>query len=255
MSFFDIKDSVERDRIVQDYKKLKQEIRESNENKKRAATELALNLEKRYAPIVRSQKLMSDDIVKELRMQNQDMPEQVKTENEEYDIVKPSKLKLELDTGHLAEEYRRRFSIQDKDIDTEFGINFHENGDAYIGHTPITIQGDDIVIKGKVYHGTKGLWELLGEKREENFTHEYKEYDEEDRRNYMDILDDTDVLRHNFDPDSTRPRSSASWKWTNILSDLWQKIKKKDEHSSEEEEEEEEEEERPNNSWGLRDER
>ena len=252
MSFFDIKDSVERDRIVQDYKKLKQEIRESNENKKRAATELALNLEKRYAPIVRSQKLMSDDIVKELRMQNQDMPEQVKTENEEYDIVKPSKLKLELDTGHLAEEYRRRYSIQDKDIDTEFGINFLENGDAYIGQTPITIQGDDIVIMGKVYHGTKGLWELLGEKREENFTHEYNE---DDKRNYMHILDDTNVLRHNFDPDSTRPRSSASWKWTNILSDLWQKIKMK-EHSSEEEvEEEEEEEERPNNSWGLRDER
>ena len=27
--------------------------------------------------------------------------------------------KLELNPGHLAEEYRRRFSIQDKDIDTE----------------------------------------------------------------------------------------------------------------------------------------
>ena len=40
MSFFDIEDPAERERIVQDDKKLKQEIRESKENKLSNAAEL-----------------------------------------------------------------------------------------------------------------------------------------------------------------------------------------------------------------------
>ena len=134
-----------------------------------------------------------------------------------------------------AEEYRRQYHMRDSTIDTEFGIKFTDNGQPYIGKTPITIQGNDIIIGREVYHGTEGLWELLTEKIEENFMHQYND---DDMENYYHILNDTNVLRHNFDPESTRPRSSASWKWKHILSKIWEKIKANSGSSDEEEEEE-----------------
>ena len=238
MSFFDIKDPIERERIVQDYKRLKEEIREKKEKKITDDAKQALMLEKRYAPIVRSQKLMSESIVKELKMKNRETSnknpiktEHIKTEHgDDHDLY----------SGSLAEEYRNRYRMRDTDIDTEFGINFLENGVAVIGNTPVIIQGDDIIIGDEIYRGNEALWQLLTEKNEENFMQE--SYSEKDWENYYNILKKTNVLRQNFDPNSTRPRSSGSWKWRNILSKLWKEMKE-DRSSSEEEVEEEEEEE------------
>ena len=226
MSFIEIEDPVERERIVQDYKRLKREIREKYENKKSFSTDQALNLAKRYAPIVKSQKKMTEDIVKELKMSNQrEHNEHIKSEDEDEND--------DHNSGSLAEEYRRRYALRDQDIDTEFGIKFLENGQAVIGNTPITIQGDDIVIGGEVYDGTEGLWGLLTEKRKENLMQ--VPYSEDDWANYFGILKKTNALRQNFDPNSTHPRSSNSWKWKNILGTLWKKLKKDDNSSDEEE--------------------
>ena len=158
MSFSSIKDPVKREFIVQDYKRLKDEIREKYENKKSFASDQTLKLEKRYAPIVRSQKEMADNIVKELRLNNGETYNPIKNEHEE-----------DLYSGHLAEEYRRRWSSRDPDIDTEFGINFLQNGVAVIGETPIIVQGDDIIIGSEEYDGSEGLWQLLTEKNKKNF--------------------------------------------------------------------------------------
>jgi hypothetical protein len=182
MSFSSIKDPVERELIVQDYKRLKEEIREKYENKKSFSTDQALQLAKRYAPIVHSQKQMTDNIVKELRMKNQETYNPVKTEHEDDE---------DLYSGHLAEEYRRRYSSRDPDIDTEFGINFLQNGVAVIGKTPIIIQGDDIIIGSEEYHGSEGLWQLLTEKSKENFM--LDKCSEEDWVNYLNILNKTNV--------------------------------------------------------------
>ena len=154
MSFISIKDPVEAERIVQDYKRMKKDISEKYENKKSFSTDQALKLAKRYAPIVKSQKQMTENIVKELKMNNKnEYNEHIKSENEDEND--------DHNSGSLAEEYRRRYALRDQDIDTEFGIKFLENGQAVIGNTPITIQGDDIVIGGEVYDGSEGLWELL----------------------------------------------------------------------------------------------
>ena len=182
---------------------------------------------KRYAPIIRSQKQMTEDIVKELKKNNQEEENQKNIKSENVD---------KNDIGSLAEDYRRRYNLRDPDIDTEFGINFLENGQAVIGNTPITIQDDDIIIGGDVYRGTEAVWELLTEKKGENLFH--SPYSEEDMGDYYEILKRTNVLRENLDPNSTHPRSSASWKWRNIFSKLWKKMKSEENSSDEEEEEE-----------------
>ena len=211
MSFWDIKDPVKRDEIVQDYQRLKRKIREKSENQKASITDQSLFLAKRYAPIVQSQKKMAEDIVKELRKNIQDEDEEVnvKSEDENEDI---------------------------KSEDEEFGIKFLKDGQAVIGNTPITIEGDDIIIGGDVYPGNEAVWELLTEKKKENLLH--MPYDGEDMRIYYEILKKTNVLRNNFDPNSNKPRSNQSWKWKHIFSKLWERMKNESNSSFEEEEEE-----------------
>ena len=236
MSFWDIKDPVKRDEIVQDYQRLKRKIREKSENQKASITDQSLFLAKRYAPIVQSQKKMAEDIVKELRKNIQDEDEEVnvKSEDENEDIKSEDEEGGE--HGSFAEEYRRRYRMRDPDIDTEFGIKFLKDGQAVIGNTPITIEGDDIIIGGDVYPGNEAVWELLTEKKKENLVH--MPYDGEDMRIYYEILKKTNVLRNNFDPNSNKPRSNQSWKWKHIFSKLWERMKNESNSSFEEEEEE-----------------
>ena len=46
-------------------------------------------------------------------------------------------------------------------------------------------------------------------------------YTEDDLTAYEDILNQTNALHKDFDPDSKYPRSGASWKWKHILAPIW----------------------------------
>ena len=72
MSFFSITDPVEREKVVKEYAALVKDLQQKAEDQKSDAVYSALALEKRYAPIVQSQKQMSDQIVKELQKQRPD---------------------------------------------------------------------------------------------------------------------------------------------------------------------------------------
>ena len=67
------------------------------------------------------------------------------------------------------------------------------------------------------YPGTRGLWELK-EPSEEN-------YDDEDLRTYSKIMVNTNAIRRNNDPNSSYLKSSKSWKWANVVRDIWMNIK------------------------------
>ena len=240
MSFFSITDPVEREKVVKEYAALVKDLQQKAEDQKSDAVYSTLALEKRYAPIVQSQKQMSDQIVKELQKQRSEtkyddlVPVKteskdlvpVKTESEDLVPVKTESKKRKSEEsdnfGHLAEDYRQRYSLRDPDIDTQFGINFLSNGQTMIGNTPITIDGDDIIIARNVYQGTEGLWTLLTEKNKEQLENRY---DTNDIQQYMEILKDTAALHQNFDPENNRPRSNQSYKWRKILSVIWKKMR------------------------------
>ena len=242
MSFFSITDPVEREKVVKEYAELVKYLHQKAEDQRSDTIHSTLALEKRYAPIVQSQKQMSDQIVKELQKQKQRSETKyddlvpvktesnnlvpVKAESENLEPVKKESKERKLEEtdnfGHMAEEYRQRYSLRDPDIDTQFGINFLSNGKTVIGNTPITIDGDDIIIAGNVYEGTEGLWTLLTEKNKEQLENRY---DKNDIQQYMEILKDTAALHQNFDPENNRPRSNQSYKWRKILSLIWKKIR------------------------------
>ena len=232
MSFIDIDDPKKADEVVRDYEKIVQDIRKRNESKRSSSIYQSRTLEQTFAPIIKSQKNMTEEIVKSLK-------KDTGQETGQFFPLKSERKKRKLEEkeyGPLAEDYRKRYTLRDPDIDTQFGINFREDGQAVIGNTPITIQDDDIVIRDHVYDGTEGLWQLISERKKNNL----HSYDSDDLRSYMNILRDTSVLHQSLDPNSPYPRSNSSWKWKNILGRLWKKIREDDGEDEEEASESEE---------------
>ena len=70
------------------------------------------------------------------------------------------------------------------------------------------------MLEDEEYEGTPGLWELIVSKKPENFT-------SEDYGNYAKLMVKSNALRAGNKPESNKPKSSRSYKWKNILKDIW----------------------------------
>ena len=213
MSFFSIPDPMERERVVEDYRRMKQEIQERNENRKMHGQNRYRTLQETFDPVVKAQADMTEKIVKSLK--------EIRPKEK---ILMPSKkrrLSSGDEFGSLANAYRNRYMSRDDEIDTSFGIRFVD-GKPFIANTPIKIEHNDIIIYNQVYEGTPGLWSLITEKTKGKLE---GAYDENDLAAYKNILQQTNVLHQDFDPNSAYPRSSVSWKWRNILAPIWTKLR------------------------------
>ena len=67
MSFFSIQDPIERERVVEDYKRIKQEIKERNENRKMSGQIRNRTLQQTFDPVVKAQTDMAEKIVESLK--------------------------------------------------------------------------------------------------------------------------------------------------------------------------------------------
>ena len=67
MSFFSISDPVERERVVEDYKRMKREIQERAEDRKMSGQNRNRMLHETFQPVVKAQADMTEKIVKSLR--------------------------------------------------------------------------------------------------------------------------------------------------------------------------------------------
>ena len=70
------------------------------------------------------------------------------------------------------------------------------------------------------YIGTEGLWELIMSKEPQEGI-----YTEDDYLNYVKILKQTNAIYQGNNPNSTKPKSSSSRKWKNLISPIWKHIK------------------------------
>jgi len=140
--------------------------------------------------------------------------------------------------GSIAKEYLKSGN------DRIFGIYYDfENSKLAIGSQTISIENNDIILDGTMdrYPGTEGLWKLLT-KSEIQGLHDYNiqytgsasskvrlvsagAFTDGDFEKYKDILIKTNAMYRNNNPASRRPKSSASWKWVNIVSDVWKEFK------------------------------
>ena len=114
--------------------------------------------------------------------------------------------------GDIAESYLRQFTTK-AEADRTYGL-YDRKGEFYIGNKPVVIKENNIAFEDEEYEGTPGLWELIVSKEPKGFT-------EEDYNNYARLMVKSNALRVDHDPKENKPRSSKSYKWNNILSDIW----------------------------------
>ncbi|KAE9521379.1 hypothetical protein AGLY_018201, partial [Aphis glycines] len=95
--------------------------------------------------------------------------------------------------------------------------------DHMIGKCMITFENDDIILNGKKYKGTVGLWRLLA--HSDVTRPEY--YTEDDFKIYKEILIETDSIYQNNDKSTGRAKSSGGAKYVSMISNIWKEINEK----------------------------
>ena len=219
MSFLKITNPDERDAIVEDYIKTKKRIRENDLRDKTIQLESKSELLRTTKPITEALSSVSKNITDELLSLKEGitLPQQLAIQEVIPQVDKPLMLQQaqrEL-LGPLAKEYLS--SSLSNVNDPTFGI--HGRGSkCYIGNSEVNFDGDNLIIGGRPYEGTRGLWELIQMK---NPNHEVST--DEDLQNYETIILDSDVLHAESDPNNRRPRSSRSEKWNTILKPMWER--------------------------------
>ena len=92
----------------------------------------------------------------------------------------------------------------------------------YIGNQHVIVKDNDIIIEktGERFKGTPGLWILITSKNPKNFT-------DEDYAAYKYLLLKSNAIHLDNDPNNRRAKGNYRGdKWENILSPIWEKIKK-----------------------------
>ena len=227
MSFWNIKDHEIRDAMIKDYLSTVKHIQQRSEDERLGSLTQRTLLEETYRPVVKSQEKASKEIVKGIVNLRESLVDR-------QQAGPSSSSSLSSDLGPRAIRFVNRNRIQDPTLDRSFGIRYTLAHGPVIGNTPITLRGDDIVIGNKVYDGTKGLWSLVTDKNVKQI--DRAEPTDEDYENYARILQETNVLYKNFDPESGLPRASGSDKWKEILQRFWEALKKVGDKREEEEE-------------------
>ena len=112
----------------------------------------------------------------------------------------------------------------DPDVDRSFGIWFEDNGTMKMGNKDVYMDGHDIIVDGRAYEGTEGLWNLIAGKSQVQIIDNYTK---KDMAEYIEILKTTHALHRDFDPFNPHPRANGTWKWKRLLRNIWYGLKDK----------------------------
>ena len=222
MSFLKINDPVKRDQTVKEYLELKKNIRGNMLSERTGEQPLQTDLSKIFKPITETQKATAREITKELKPIKEgieSLPQaitfpaypSIEASKEEETFTAPYFI------GDIAESYLRKFTTK-AEADRTYGL-YDRKGEFYIGNKPVVIKEKNFVVENEEYEGTPGLWELIVSKEPKGFT-------EEDYNNYAKLMLKTNALHVDYNPEKRKPKSRRSYKWNNILSDIWHNQKK-----------------------------
>ena len=218
MSFYKITDPKERRRMFEKLTQTRKNVQEQFLEDKIGKIESSQSLKKFFKPITESQK----EITKEIKEQLAPIRDKVLTLPTQTLAIQPAAPPLEtgerdeelMNVGPIAAEYIEKY-IDPEKVDNTFGI-YVDGGTWKIGNENVVVDGNDLFIGEEKYEGTRGLWELIvmKEPSEQN-------YNDGDLGTYSKIMVNTNAIRRDNDPTNPRPKSSRSWKWTNVVKDIW----------------------------------
>jgi len=105
--------------------------------------------------------------------------------------------------------------------DSVFGLYYNALNKQYmIGKDVVEFKDDNLVINGKTYEGTTGLFNLLCYSAYATPNH----YTERDFDNYKDILIQTDSMYQNNDKSSGNVKSSKGEKYLKMIKPIWHSL-------------------------------
>ena len=237
MSFINISDPRRRDEIVKSFLATRHRIKQENLKEKIGDLAKAEDTKQMFDPIIKSNIKAAEEISKDLvpiRKELENLNQEIALANFQPALLPPEiegrstpqrqrrrslpSVPTPQQLGQMPIDYLRQALSSKKDNDSIFGI-YNEEGQFKIGNLPIRIDGNDLVVDGRRYTGSEGLWSLLTKKNPIN-------YSQGDLQNYKQILLDTDALYQNNNRAIRRPKSSASPKWT-LVKPFWDELKGK----------------------------
>ena len=240
MSFIKIKDPRKREELIRDLIETRKRIKDNFIARKVGEIEYQTGLTKLFKPVTETQKATAKEITEaqkataekitgELLPIKESIGELATKEDIQrlpmkvFNQIFPS---LEFKSSEIMELGALAVSslieaFTKEGVDKTFGL-YAENKKFKIGDKPLTINNNDIIIEGKTYTGSPGLWELITSKDPKNFT-------EEDYRKYMNLLVQTNTIYQDNNSNNTKPKSSGGSKWNNLISPIWEEIKPKKE--------------------------
>ena len=253
MSFIKIKDPRKREELIKDLIETRKRIKDNFIARKLGEIEYQTGLTKLFKPITETQKATAKEITdaqKEAVQKITGALLPIKEGIEKLPIITfpifPAVEMTEEEKTNLGPiATNALMGLASKGgIDKSFGLDV-KNKRFHIGDKPITIKDDNIIIEGVEYEGTRGLWELIMSNNPQNFT-------EEDFTNYGELLIQTNTIYQKNNPNQNKPKSSGSYKWTNIISPIWEEVKKRKRLKTIEEEDEDDDPQPSTSGTGLK---
>ena len=240
MSFIKIKDPRKREELIKDFIEMRKRIKDNFIARKVGEIEYQTGLTKLFKPVTETQKTTAKEITDaqkataekitgELLPIKESIGELATKEDisklplQVFNQIFPSiefKSSEVMELGTLA-VYSLIEAFTKEGVDKTFGLHA-KNKKFHIGDKPVTIKNNDIIIEGKKYDGSPGLWELITSNNPQKFT-------EEDYLNYINLLVQTNTIYQGNDPKNTKPKSSGGSKWNNLIGPIWEQIKPKKE--------------------------
>ena len=224
MSFLKITDPKKRDEIVQEYLKTRKNIQKQQLSERLGDEESLTELTKHFKPITDAQKHLEDQIVKEIKPIKESIQRfpdaltfpqlpALMNDDEESDDEESDDESVQT-IGKIAAKYLKKYYSKDG-TDKTYGIT-SKNNNFYIGDRRLGVINNNIIIDGKEYKGTPGLWELLvmNVPKDENYTGD-------DYEKYAEIMIKTNALTKSGKAGDHRPKASRGWKWKYLLSTIW----------------------------------
>ena len=198
MSFLKIRDPAKRDQTLKEYLELKKNIRDDLLSERTGELELQTDLSKIFKPITETQNATAREITEELKPIKEgieSLPQAITFPA--YPSIEASKEDIQT-FGEVAVKNLKIFLTKDE-ADRTTGI-YDKGDDFYIGNKQVVIKDNDIIVDGKEYKGTEGLWGLIVDKDPvSNINYTNEDYD-----NYAELMIKTNALHADYNPNKNQ---------------------------------------------------
>ena len=219
MSFLKITDPKKRDLIVQEFLKTKRNIQQHNLAEKTGDQEFTTRMSKMFKPLIDTQREVGEKVQQSIEKMPQPLPAitfpafpSIRADDDESNQGEPTNI------GSIAGKYLMKFASK-TGVDKTFGL-YDKDGAFYMGDKQVLISGNNLIVNDKEYQGTPGLWELITSK-----TPDSEIFTDGDYEQYQNILVETNAMRQNNDPTSTKPKGSRGKKWRVYVKPIWDMYK------------------------------